>query len=1704
MTRFPFLRRRIGTALLGLALALSFGTADGAQASSDFGPTVDAFCSGQGRGTPYADLIDPAVFFVECTLCHDSSFPAVLPNSGNARAAESAAWDAGNYGFFCPAANQPPVLAAIGAKMGTEGQALAFTVTATDPDAGDTLSLTATPLPSGASFTDNGDGTGSFAWTPAVGQANIYSVTFSVSDGSGTAMETVSITIFNANQAPVLAPIGNQSVNEGGTLSLTLSASDPDGDPLTLTAGNLPTGASFNDAGNGTAAFSWTPAFDQAGSFSVNFTAADNGTPPLSDAESITITVGDVNRPPALVPIGNQGVNEGDTLALTISASDPDGDGLSLAAANLASGAAFADNGDGTASFSWTPGFGQTGNFDVTFSATDDGAPPATASETITISVGDVNRAPLLTPIGNQTVNEGVALQLTVMASDPDGDALTLQASGLPQGATFTDAGNGTGSFAWTPGFAQSGNHVVSFTAMDGGTPVLNATESITITVGDVNRPPVLAAIGDRSVNEGELLQFAVSATDPDGNGLVLQLANAPLGAALQDNGDGTGTLAWTPGFGEAGNYAITISATDDGAPVAQDQETLTITVGDVNRPPTVAPIGNHAANTNQLVAFQVSATDPDGDAVSCAVSGAPAGSSFVDNGDGTGNFSWTPGAADVGSHTMTITATDAGSPVQTASETVTVAVGLVNNAPTIVMVGDRTVLPGQTLSFSVLATDVDGNGLGFTASGVPAGASFTDNGDGTSMFSWTPGATNTGSVVVTFTVTDDGIPAMSDQETVKIAIQGVASGFGISDATWWDTWKGQLVVTGAGASAGSTVEIIDADTGLVVGTVIAAADGTFTTGQCRTIKRRRGKKRRRVIRECLLPIQAPCEVQVRSGANLGLRTPVTNSVLQCGNGSPTLLQGSAVLKRMKRKRHDLMVVGDHALANQDVEIRDAETDALLQTVTADASGRFSWTDIRPAAVPCFVRLAAANQFSDPIPVQRKRKGKRGMRQLCPDPVSFPPPGPTASGGNGGAVGGNGGTGGGSGSGSGSGSGNTGGGNAGGGNTGGGNTGGGSGGGVDPVEQAMIDAFSQTVHPLNTQYCASCHDGSTGIGRPDIAHPDPTSAYRATYLTQKVNLTQPYASRLVQRLADGHFCWGDCADDAETMRAAIAMWAVLVGNTGNGGGQQSVTSGQQTMADGVEGGGNLRYDDAVIARWEFKEGTGNIARDTSGVMPALDLSLAGVDWLGGGGIEIKSGRAVASQMLSRKLYDELADPTTGTQEYSIEAWVFPEKIDQRGPARILTYSVDPYNRNFMLGQQNYQYAARNRSRASGISSNGTPTLYTDDDDRDLATELQHVVMTFDQTNGRRVYVNGVWTDDVDRNGGGTLDNWNPSYRFAIGNELTNNRLWKGKVYFAAIHERALTPAEILSHALAGFEERFLLRFDVSQWTGQAGSVIEMTVSDYDPFSYLFSHPTYVGPTGAGIAIRNLRIMVNGQVPVAGQAFRSIDTVASQSPQALSSLGSVIAKDQGPANDVFSIAFEVLGDNTDVVIDNDAPVVPGGFTTEVSPETGLRNFDQINDTMSVLTGVPKDTGSVERTFEGLTQQLPGSNDLRGFVSAHQVGAFKLGIEYCDRMVESRTLRENLFGTGFRFGADTFTAFQDPSAKQLIADRLVERFYGTGLADQPDTAQTRPHLVQLIDDLTTECTSPAACDREHTQSVVKAACTAVISSGPVLFH
>ncbi|MDD4954221.1 MAG: putative Ig domain-containing protein, partial [Candidatus Omnitrophica bacterium] len=394
--------------------------------------------------------------------------------------------------------NSAPVLSSIGNKTVNAGTFLGFVVSAADADS-DTLTYSVSGLPPEAHFDA---ATHTFSWTPSA--AGTYNnIIFSVSDGSLIAQEGISITVISgANHPPVLNHIGDKTVTENSSLTFTISATDPDaGDTLTYSTSGLPSGANFNAT---THVFSWTPDYTKAGTYpGVRFSVSDGA---LTTDETITITVTNVNRAPEFSGLGDKTVAAGGSLTFTISATDPDGDTLAYTASGLPTGANFNAN---TQTFSWSPTLSQRGDYPVTFSVTDG---LIITRQAITIHVTGTNNPPVLNPIGNKTVTEGNILEFTITATDPDGDTLIYTAVDLPYNASVNP---GSGLFSWTPTSSQVGDRTITFRVSDGQ---LMDDEVVVISVAasQPNHPPVLTHIGAKSVVEESNLTFTVSATDPD------------------------------------------------------------------------------------------------------------------------------------------------------------------------------------------------------------------------------------------------------------------------------------------------------------------------------------------------------------------------------------------------------------------------------------------------------------------------------------------------------------------------------------------------------------------------------------------------------------------------------------------------------------------------------------------------------------------------------------------------------------------------------------------------------------------------------------------------------------------------------------------------------------------------------------------------------------------------------------------------------------------------------------------------------------------------------------------------------------------------------------------------------------------------------------------------------------------------------------
>jgi len=195
-----------------------------------------------------------------------------------------------------------------------------------------------------------------------------------------------------------------------------------------------------------------------------------------------------------------------------------------------------------------------------------------------------LNKPPVLDSIGNKTGQEGQPLVFNISATDPDPfDILTFGANNLPDGSSFNSE---TATFQWVPSFGQAGNYEnIEFYVKDDGYPMELDVELITITVGNVNRPPIFNTLGLFNVNEGELLEFVVSANDPDGDDLILSVVELPEGATFNPT---TGLFSWIPNHLLSGTYVITFEGTDNDIDSLTSKQEVSITVGDVPNPTSI------------------------------------------------------------------------------------------------------------------------------------------------------------------------------------------------------------------------------------------------------------------------------------------------------------------------------------------------------------------------------------------------------------------------------------------------------------------------------------------------------------------------------------------------------------------------------------------------------------------------------------------------------------------------------------------------------------------------------------------------------------------------------------------------------------------------------------------------------------------------------------------------------------------------------------------------------------------------------------------------------------------------------------------------------------------------------------------------------------------------------------------------------------
>ncbi|KGJ95019.1 hypothetical protein GAB14E_2253 [Colwellia psychrerythraea] len=646
-----------------------------------------------------------------------------------------------------------------------------------------------------------------------------------------------------------------------------------------------------------------------------------------------------------------------------------------------------------------------------------------------------------------------------------------------------------------------------------------------------------------------------------------------------------------------------------------------------------------------------------------------------------------------------------------------------------------------------------------------------------------------------------------------------------------------------------------------------------------------------------------------------------------------------------------------------------------------------------------------------------------------------------------------------------------------------------------PIENTL---FTNHVYPIVTQYCAGCHNEASSTAQsPFFASDNIDKAYDAA--KRVMNLEEPDKSRLVIRLRNEfHNCWSDCRANSDEMEAAIQALSDEI--THDVISSEMVVSKSLLLTDGLVASSGGRFESDIIALYQFKTGSGNTAYDTSGISPAANLTLSGnVEWLGSWGLSFTNGKAQSSTANSKKIHDLI----TSTNEFAIEAWITPNNVVQEGPARIVSYSAGDNDRNFTLGQSQYNYDFM--LQTAGSSSNGEPALSTPDDEEVLQATLQHVVLTYSATEGRRIYVNGKLVDIID-DAISPIASWDDSFALILGREASNNHVWQGNIRLLAIYNRTLSQEQISQNYDVGVGEKFFLLFSISELVDLANTYVLFEVSQYDNYSYLFTNPSLVNLDGNTLpkntVLNKMRIGVNGKESAQGQAYANLnrsfsndDSIAE--PVELSPLGTIIALEKGASNDEFFLTFEQLGEHTNVVIPSTFITPDATFIDNDSAKIGLRNFAQIHASMSVLTGVNKDSLNVATTYQLVKQQLPTLTNIETFISAQQMGITQLAIAYCDTALEDENLRTTWF-PDVNF-SNTPDIALDATGRVNLLNPLLNQLMPSTLSSQPDKAAVYSELDNLITRLAV-CGNN--CDINRSKNIAKASCAAVLGSAVML--
>jgi hypothetical protein len=517
----------------------------------------------------------------------------------------------------------------------------------------------------------------------------------------------------------------------------------PAGATISL-SGSLPAGLSFF-SGSGRAVISGTPT--TAGSTTVTLTATNLVG---STTQDLTISIGGGSSGgggggggptpvgPAFTTAASARFVIGTTSLFTINAGGVPAAALTRTGA-LPSGVTFTDLGNGTATLSGTAAAGSAGTYPLTFTASNSAG---TVTQNFSLTV-DNSPTPVITSAAAATFSVGAFGTFAVNTTASPAVTSITETGALPSGVTFVNNGNGTATLSGTPAAGSNGTYPITFTASNG----TSTTQSFTLTVNPASGgAPTITSANAATFVVGSAGTFSITTTGSPTAASIMETGALPSGVTFTNNGNGTATIAGTPDAGSAGNYPLTITASNGVLPDAV--QSFTLTVSNVTSTPTFTSASSTTFRVGLAGTFSVTTAAAPAVTSITETGALPAGVTFTYNNNGTATLAGMPAAGTSGAYPLTLTATNGGAPV---TQHFTLSV---QETATITSASAVTFTVGTAGTFLVNATGTPTPVLTETGA-LPGGLQFVDNGNGTATLSGTPAAGTGGSRTLTLTATN-------------------------------------------------------------------------------------------------------------------------------------------------------------------------------------------------------------------------------------------------------------------------------------------------------------------------------------------------------------------------------------------------------------------------------------------------------------------------------------------------------------------------------------------------------------------------------------------------------------------------------------------------------------------------------------------------------------------------------------------------------------------------------------------------------------------------------------------------------------------------------------------------------------------------------------------------------------------------------------